>query len=321
MAKNHRKIYPDHPSIPFSFDDEPEESFSPAASSDITIASAKPGKPLDFISFGSGSSGNSCYVASERGGIIIDAGVKPDFIEKTLASYGIKMSSVHALLLTHDHSDHVRYAYTLLRSNRHIRLFCTNRVLNGLLRRHCISKRIKEYHTPIFKEIPFKTLDFEVTAFDVPHDGSDNMGFFITHCDRNFALATDLGRISDRAEHYLTQADYMVLEANYDLEMLRNGRYPQYLKARIQTDSGHLDNRDTGAFLAKIGKGRLRHAFLCHLSQDNNTPDKAYNTVLEHLHQAGITVGRGEDTPEDRAADMQLTVLPRYQSTRLYRFR
>lgn len=138
-------------------------------------------RPLYYCSFGSGSSGNSCYIGSAEGGIIIDAGLRAEDIEAGLAANGINMRHVKALLLTHDHSDHVKYAYALLRKNKHIKLFCTNRVLNGMLRKHSISRRIKEYHIPIFKEIPFKILDFEVTAFEVPHDGSDNMGFSIEY--------------------------------------------------------------------------------------------------------------------------------------------
>ncbi|MDE6444558.1 MAG: MBL fold metallo-hydrolase, partial [Muribaculaceae bacterium] len=182
---------------------------------------------LYYFSIGSGSSGNSCYVGTRKGGILIDAGVKADIIESTLASNGIDMKKVVGVLLTHDHSDHVRYVYTLLRNHRHIRLYCTNRVLTGILRRHSISKRIKDYHSPIFKEIPFKLADLEITAFEVPHDGVDNMGFSITFDDRNFVLATDLGAVKERARHYMSRANYLVIEANYDLRMLLHRSYPE----------------------------------------------------------------------------------------------
>lgn len=98
---------------------------------------------LKYISLGSGSSGNSCYVGTSRGGIIIDAGVKSDVIESSLKSNGIDIKNVAGVLLTHDHSDHVRYVYTLLRNNKHLRLYCTNRVLTGILRRHSISKGLR----------------------------------------------------------------------------------------------------------------------------------------------------------------------------------
>lgn len=280
-----------------------------------------PDSYLHYISFGSGSSGNSCYIGCTKGGIIVDAGLKAEDIEKILNSHGVPMNKVKGLLLTHDHSDHVRYAYSILRQHKHIRLFCTNRVLNGLLRRHNISRRIKEYHNPIFKEIPFRILDFEITAFEVPHDGSDNMGFHILFGDKHFVLATDLGAVTARARHYMSQANYLVIEANYDEEMLRYGRYPEYLKARIRTDNGHMQNEATAAFLKEIINPELKYIFLCHLSQDNNTPAKALKAVRDVLEGIGKKVGTAQETVLDRKSDVQLMALPRYEPTRWFVFR
>lgn len=276
---------------------------------------------LHFMSLGSGSSGNCCYIGTSKGGIIIDVGVKSDFIESTLKANGVEMGKVAGVLLTHDHSDHVRYVYTLLRNNKHLRLFCTNRVLNGILRRHSISKRIKDYHQPIFKEIPFTIGELEITAFDVPHDGTDNMGFSIEFAGRSFVLATDLGAVTERARHYMSKANYLVIEANYDLQMLRLGRYPEYLKARIQTEIGHLDNTQTAAFLKEIINPGLEYIFLCHLSQDNNTPQKALSAVRDALEEAGKKVGNAMQSLDDRKADVQLMALPRFEPTRWFVFR
>ena len=276
---------------------------------------------LYYFSIGSGSSGNSCYIGTRKGGILIDAGVKTDEIEASLAANGIDMKKVVGIFLTHDHSDHVRYVYSLLRNHRHMRLYCTNRVLNGILRRHSISKRIKDYHTPIFKEIPVTLSELEITAFEVPHDGVDNMGFSITFDDRRFVLATDLGAVTERARHYMSQANYLVIEANYDLHMLLQGRYPEYLKARIQTENGHLDNMQTARFLEEIINPSLKNIFLCHLSQDNNTPHKALSAVRSALEGKGKKVGDANDTLEDRKADVQLMALPRFEPSRLFVFR
>ena len=276
---------------------------------------------LYYISFGSGSSGNSCYIGTAKGGIIIDAGLRADEIESKIRANGIDIKKIYGVLLTHDHSDHVKYVYTLVRNNRHMKVYCTNRVLNAILRRHDISKRIKDYHIPIFKEIPFKAGDLEITAFEVPHDGQDNMGFSLAFGNRNFVLATDMGEVWPRARHYMSQADYLVIESNYDMKMLVNGRYPEFLKARIRTSSGHMDNEATAAFLKEIYNPRLKHIFLCHLSKDNNTPDKALEKVRTALEEAGAKVGNGMETLEDRQADVQLVALPRFDSTRLFVFR
>lgn len=332
--------FTDHPSLPFEEWEDSRSAEHPwfpgqrhypdsgkDQDTDLGIADAdrnvdrRSERNLHYISLGSGSSGNCCYVGSSAGGIIIDAGVKTEDVERMLLAKGISMKSVKALLITHDHSDHVRYAYNMVRNNKHMRIFCTNRVLNGILRRHSISKRIKEYHTPIFKEIPFRILDFEITAFEVPHDGTDNMGFSIEFDSRRFVLATDLGAVTERARHYMSLANYLVIEANYDLDMLRNGRYPEYLKARIQTENGHMDNRDTGAFLREIVNPGLQYVFLCHLSQDNNTPAKAIRAVRDALTSAGKTVGNACEIIRDRKADVQLMALPRFEPSRLFIFR
>lgn len=266
---------------------------------------------LNYVSLGSGSSGNCCYLGNTRGGILIDAGVRTDEVVSGLAANGISMNMVKAILLTHDHSDHLRYVYTILRTYRHIRLFCTNRVMNAILRRHSISKRIKEYHNPIFKELPFRILDFEITAFEVPHDSSDSMGFSIEFDNRHFVIATDMGTVCDRARHYISKANYLVIESNYDLRMLLMGRYPEYLKARIQTDRGHMDNEMTARFLAEVINPGLKYIFLCHLSHDNNTPQIARKATFDALSRKGIKVGTARETESDRSADVQLMTLPR----------
>lgn len=307
-------MFEDQPGLPFEEWENPYSAAVPETKQSVP-------RPIYYCSFGSGSSGNSCYIGSTEGGIIVDAGIRAEDIERGLASNGVSMRHVKALLLTHDHADHVKYAYSLLRNNKHIKLFCTNRVLNAMLRKHSISKRIKEYHVPIFKEIPFKILNFEITAFEVPHDGSDNMGFSIEYDGRKFVLATDLGDVTDRAAFYMSAANYLMIEANYDLNMLRFGRYPEYLKARIMGCNGHLDNTRTAAFISDIVNPDLSHIFLCHLSKDNNTPQLALKAVREALEAKGLKVGNATESIDDNKADVQLAALPRFDMTRWFVFR
>ena len=306
-------------------DKERREATSPSTIDTRTIAlrqsMAQAPSPLFYISFGSGSSGNCCYLGTRNAGILIDAGILTETVVDTLKENGIKMENIVGICLTHDHGDHVKYAYNIVRKHKHMKVYCTNRVVNGMLRKHNISKRIKDYHSPIFKEIPFKLGDFEITAFDVPHDGDDNMGFFVRHGDKNFVVATDLGAISERARHYISQAHYLMIEANYDKEMLIKGTYPDYLKRRIQTDRGHMDNAETAAFLSEIYTPQLKYIFLCHLSNDNNTPEIALNTISKALKDRGLTIGTAQETIEDRKADVQLMALPRLEPTRWFVFK
>lgn len=310
-----KKILFEPPMLPFEeFGVPPELAAKPVRMG----APVTEDRLLYYMSFGSGSSGNSAYIGTRNGGLIVDAGVRADVIEARLKACGIPMSHVKGILLTHDHADHVRSTYTLLRNNRHMKVFCGNRTLEGILKRTSISKRIREYHVPIFLEHPFRMLEFEITPFDVPHDSFQNFGFSIAFDNRNFVIATDVGQITDRIRHYAAQADYLVLESNYDRQMLISGSYPEYLKARIMGGRGHLDNAIASAFLKEIRTARLRHVFLCHLSKDNNTPAKALKATRDALEESGIKIGRGENSVSDRQADLQLCVLPRFDSTPLF---
>ena len=271
-----------------------------------------------FICFGSGSSGNCAYVGTPTEGVLIDAGVDMKKVFDTLKVNGIEPGMVKGVCLTHDHGDHVRYAYTYVRKYRHLKIYCTPRVLNGMLRRHNISRRIRESHVPIFKEIDFSLAGMKITAFEVPHDGTCNSGFFIENGELKFTIATDLGHINDRAEFYLSKANFMMLESNYDHAMLLNGSYPEYLKSRILNETGHLDNHDAATFVRDHYSPQLKYVFLCHLSNDNNTPEKAINEFAQVLGPAGITIGLGQDTIEDRKCNLQVVALPRFDATHRY---
>lgn len=274
-----------------------------------------------FMSMGSGSSGNCSYIGDSRCGFLIDAGVDAETVTNALKAHGIPMSHVQGICITHDHSDHMRYVYTILRHNRHMRLYCTPRALTGMLRRHSVSRRLKDYQVNIYKEIPFEIGNFTITAFEVQHDGSDNAGFYIQHDNRAITVATDLGCISPRADYYMRLTDYLVIESNYDLNMLRFGPYPEYLKARIRACNGHMDNAETAAYLARIHTPRLRYVFLCHLSQDNNAPEVALKESRSALEAIGLKVGSAAGTPADMEADIQLVALPRFDPSPLYTFR
>lgn len=272
---------------------------------------------MRFLSFGSGSSGNCSYIGTPDCGLLIDAGVNNNYVTEQLAANSIDIKTIRGILLTHDHSDHVRFAYAILRYNKHMRLYATPKAFNGLLRRHNMSRRIADYHTPIYKEFPFTVGPMTVTAFETSHDGSDNAGFCIEGPGATFAIATDTGTITARTDHYVRRANYLMIESDYDATMLRNGPYPQHLKARIASTIGHLDNADTGRYLASIAsEGTLRRVFLCHLSVHNNTPQTALNTVRDILEEAGVAVCHdAEPSPLERR--LHIGVLPREQCSKL----
>lgn len=300
---------------------------TPDSDVDINPESLRRPDSLRYISFGSGSSGNCSYIGNSSGGLLIDAGVDNNKVLKALQDNNIDVNKIAGILLTHDHADHVRYAYALLRHNKYWQLFCTPRCLGGLLRRHNISRRIKDYHRAVYKEFAFEAGGFTVIPFETSHDGTDNVGYHISYGSAGFVVATDMGVITERASYYMHRANYMMLEADYDDQMLRTGRYPEYLKARILGTGGHLSNDDAADFLVRHFRAEgdeaaeyseLTHVFLCHLSEDNNRPAVAVDTVRKALETLGVTVGDATGSADAAGARLQLTALPRFDSSPLY---
>ena len=150
--------------------------------------------------------------------------------------------------------------------------------------------------------------EFEIHSFEVPHDGTDNVGYFIQHNGVNFCIITDIGHITQEVSDHISMANYLVLEANYDKSMLDMGPYPAYLKARIASPTGHLSNEDCGKALSEFATPRLKHVWLCHLSEENNHPELARKTVETILRSVGIVPGK----------DFQLDVLRRKVPSSIY---
>ncbi len=264
---------------------------------------------LRFMSLASGSSGNCYYLGTEWYGILIDAGISTRRIKKELKEVGIGMEMIHAVFLTHDHADHVK-SVGILGEKLHIPIYATRRTHEGIDMGHHSSKRLQASRLYIEKETPLQFRDFRIEAFEVPHDGTDNVGYCIEVDGRTFTFATDLGEITPTVATYLRRANYLILEANYDEEMLRTGSYPAYLKARIAGTNGHLSNRAAAEFIADNMSGKLRYIWLCHLSKDNNLPELAHHTVALKLAEKGIAV----DT------EVHLCALQRSLPTGLYLF-
>ena len=296
--------------------DEPAEQPAKPASDESLRHDDELGSGLAFISFGSGSSGNCAYIGTPQNGVLIDAGVDPQNVFDELRRNGIGRDAVKGVVLTHDHQDHVRYVYKIVRDyNKQARVYCTMRLMNGMLRRHNISRRVKDYQVPIWVETPFKLCGMEFTAFETSHDGTDNMGFSIQMGQQTFVVATDMGIITPRAEHYMQNAHYLMIESNYDRTMLDTGRYPEFLKARVRSNTGHLDNSLAAQFVREHYHPGLKWVFLCHLSNDNNTPALALAAMRDAIESRGLTVGDASNAPDQRGRDIQLYALPRYEAS------
>jgi phosphoribosyl 1,2-cyclic phosphodiesterase len=174
----------------------------------------------------------------------------------------------------------------------HIPVYATEAVHQSISRNRFCTGQLNGSKRVIEKEQCFSIRDFEITAFDVPHDSADNTGYRIKIGDHTIVLATDVGRITEQIAQYAATANHLIIEANYDEQMLRMGNYPELLKQRIMSGTGHLSNTLAAQFLSDIFHENLEEIWLCHLSQDNNHPELAYNTVKEKLQQKGVIVDK-----------------------------
>lgn len=258
----------------------------------------------------SGSSGNCYYIGTDTYGILIDAGIGVRTIKKYLKEYGLALERVRAVFVTHDHADHIKAVGTL-GEKYGIPIYSTPEIHVGINKNYCMTEKLTSAcRRYIYKEEPMQLDAFKITAFEVPHDGTDNVGYCVEVNGRVFSFLTDLGYITPIAAKYICRANHLVIEANYDEEMLKMGAYPQHLKERIAGDNGHMCNRETGEFLADNMTEGLKHIWLCHLSKDNNHPELACKTIELILRNKGILVGK----------DVQLSALKRITPSEFHEF-
>jgi len=262
---------------------------------------------LRFFSLASGSSGNCYYLGTCSFGVLIDAGIGVRQIKKILKENGLEFEKVYAILVTHDHADHIK-SVGYLGETLNIPVYATDLVHAGIRRSRYVEEVLVQSRRVVEKETPVFIRDFKITAFEVPHDSSDNVGYSIEYGDQTFVIVTDVGHITETVRGHVGKANHLVIEANYDEEMLMSGTYPAFLKERVSSKSGHLSNRDAAEFLATNYTTALKNIWLCHLSRDNNHPELAYKTVDFRLFQEGIRVGK----------DVSLVALKRMTPSDIY---
>lgn len=265
---------------------------------------------IKFMSLGSGSSGNCYYLETDKCSILVDAGIGIRSIKKIFKEYSLNIEKIKGVFITHDHADHIK-AVGHLGEKHHIPIYSTREIHEGISRSYCMTEKPSEENKKILhKGETLPIGDFHITCFEVPHDGTDNVGYCIECGEKTFVFLTDIGHITETAAQYIHRANYLIMEANYDETMLQMGPYPQHLKARIAGPNGHMSNKEMADFLANHFPEKLKYLWLCHLSKDNNHPELAYKTVELALKSKGIIAGK----------DIQVIPLKRTTPSDIYCF-
>lgn len=261
---------------------------------------------LKYCSIGSGSSGNCHYVGYKDTNILVDAGLSGKRITTGLKDIDIDINKVKGIFITHEHSDHIKGAGIISRKFdipifANIKTWCAMRDKLG---------DIKDHNMKVFENDKTYSLgDIIIRPFSIPHDSSDAVGYnFYTGNHEKMSIATDIGCITDNIRKHLYKSKLVVLESNYDPNMLMMGSYPYSLKKRVMSETGHLANEDAARFCIDLIKEGTESILLAHLSKENNFPELAYETSKGILTQNNIIVGQ----------DVKLDVLSRDEISNIY---
>ena len=226
---------------------------------------------MRFCSIASGSSGNCIYVGSDNTHVLVDIGISGKKMETGLNSLELTGRDLDGILITHEHSDHIKGLGVISRKYG-IPIYATAGTVDAMVR----TNEIQE-------DEPFMINDLKVNPFTIPHDAAQPVGYRLEHEGHSVGIATDLGKYNDYIIENLQGLDALLLEANHDIRMLQVGKYPYYLKQRILGDRGHLSNENAGRLLCRLLHDNLKAIFLGHLSRENNYEELAYETVCSEV--------------------------------------
>lgn len=234
-----------------------------------------PASKMKFCVLASGSKGNSTYLDSGEVKILIDAGLSGIELQRRLSTIDVELSDIDAILVTHEHNDHISGVGVLSRRAQ-IPVYANPETFSASAGKVGKLFSCNEFETGR----TFHIRNLEIHPFAISHDAINPVGFRISNSKTSFGYCTDTGKISRLIHHRLSSCQALVLESNHDVEMLQKGSYPPYLKQRIRSNQGHLDNKAASSFLQELLHEKLDHVVLAHLSEENNDPEIAYQTAM-----------------------------------------
>ncbi|MBU0464802.1 MAG: MBL fold metallo-hydrolase [Proteobacteria bacterium] len=232
----------------------------------------------------SGSKGNSLFVSCLKNSILIDAGLSGIEIQRRLNLLNINPESLTAIIITHEHSDHIKGAGILSRRFK-LPVYITQKTYEA-------AQGIGKIEDLCFFDCgtPFEIDQILVTPFSTSHDAKDPAGLTMEYNGHKIGIATDLGIVTTLVKEHLKNSNILYLESNHDLDMLINGSYPWHLKQRIKGRTGHLSNMDAGILVSELRTDALKHVILAHLSEENNCPKKAVQEISKSLNGSNVVL-------------------------------
>lgn len=260
---------------------------------------------MKYCSIASGSSGNCHYIGYKDTNILIDAGLSGKRITKGLDEIDIDANKLNGIFVTHEHSDHIKGIGVLSRKYD-LPIFVNYKTWNAIKEK--IGK-VKEENIKIFEnDKEYAIGDMGIKPFSITHDAVDPVGFKLTDGKKAISVATDIGHVSDNIKENLLGSKLIILESNYDKEMLLMGSYTYALKKRVMSNIGHLSNEAAAKFAVELIKNGAENLLLAHLSRENNFPALAFETSNHILTENGMKIGK----------DANLEILMRDDRSKLY---
>lgn len=248
---------------------------------------------MNFCSIASGSSGNCIYVGTDHTSVLIDAGITGKKVLEGLREVDRKPEDLDAILITHEHSDHIKGLGVLARKYE-LPVYCSAGTREAMLSGHMLGEVDESLFHTISPDEHFQIRDLDVLPFRVSHDAAEPVAYRVACGEKSMAVATDLGYYDDYIIDHLRYLDAVLIESNHDINMLQVGKYPYFLKQRILGLKGHLSNDNAGRLLGEILHDNMKNVFLGHLSKENNLEDLALLTVSEEI-TAGENPFKGDD--------------------------
>ncbi|WP_394189890.1 MBL fold metallo-hydrolase [Paenisporosarcina quisquiliarum] len=243
---------------------------------------------MRFSVLASGSSGNAIYVENDEHAFLVDAGLSGRKMEELFASVDRNMKKLSGILVTHEHSDHIK-GLGILARKYNVPIYANEKTwmaMDPLVGKIPLEQR---FHFDMETVKTFGSIDIQ--SFAVSHDAADPMFYVFHENGRKLVLITDTGYVSDRMKGHIQGADSFVFESNHDVGMLQMGRYPWSVKRRILSDVGHVSNEDAAVAMSEVVEQKPTRMYLSHLSKDNNMKDLARMSVSQTLQSCGIVPG------------------------------